>query len=264
MAKTMDQDIIKLKAALNQNLEELVERWMPLAMRYSWHLRRETPKLFQLKNRCHVFLEALRKALDGVEVLEVGGAELREPVQLLSFAAGWMAGERFPIGSAVALVFALQEILGSVALPFFHSLNIVVSEAYAAGVEQKARSYHRDVIEKSQVVCLLEVDLPCLFLVGDPDRQALDDAIGRLMMMVVMRDAFALIVDVSGLFTQEKTLSLLFPILRDHSNERKPRIMLSGITPTLAKSLGENASIPSVSMHEELLDAMAEFRTLPR
>jgi hypothetical protein len=239
---------------------ELLGRWMDELLVRCWTLRGRTVEggrapLELLRDRCAVFLETLVEGLKGASSLEIGTAAFREPVQILSFTAGWMAGDGLAVTDALALVHSLQAVLDGPPLAFFQGLAVVVGEAYAAAMRQKAQARYRDAMEKSQLVCLLHSSLPCLFLVGDPDLQAVDDALGRLMMLAVMREAPAVIVDGSGLFYPDKVLRDICA-LAHRVAELPVQVCVSGASPSLARELN-GAPTAHLSVHELTQGALA-------
>ena len=196
-------------------------------------------------------MESLARALKDADSLALGEPIFREPIQHFAFLAGWMAGADLPISAAVALCHGLREVTGDVGV-FYDWLVVVVAEAYSAGVEQAAEARHRQIIEKSQVVCALAERVVALFVVGDPDREALDDAIGRLMMLAVMRDARAIIIDAAGLLDHER-LFLATSFVAEHRQALARRqVMISGVSPELGGQLAEQSKLPLE--HFECLD----------
>ena len=122
---------------------------------------------------------------------------------------------------------------------------------------QHARAVHREIIEKSQVVVSFGDRLPCLFLVGDPDRQALDEAVGRMMMMAAMQEARRVIVDVSSLSAPEGTLPDALSVLADHCGEPAPEVLLSGV-PAALSTVADAARQPrSLSRYPSVSAALA-------
>jgi hypothetical protein len=238
---------------------DLLPRWMDLLRSRSWKLRRsgDAATVAHLRERCGHFLESLGEALKIADTLRVGGPAFREAVQSLSFTAGWMAGIGLPVTDAVALVYALEEVLDWRQPRFFHSLMVVVTEAFAASLVQRERAHHRDVMEKSQVVCDLHPRLPGLFLVGDPDRQALEDAAGRVMMLAAMRDARVVLVDGSALLAPETALPVACPMLVEHGQAASVRVVIGGVSPLLAREL-RSAAGGNLSFFETFAEAMAE------
>jgi len=265
MLAAMPDDVKILLAGLEAGRDTLLARWREELLRRSWSLRRMhacaapdaggRPSFELLQERCGLFLEALAQGLRGAHALEIGAPEYREPVQILSFTAGWMAGSGMTVTDALALVHSLQEVLPA-PREFFQALALVVSEAHCAALSQNAQARYRDAMEKSQLVCTLHPSLPCLFLVGDPDLQALDDAMGRLMMLVVMREAPALIVDGSGLFHPERVLRDVLSLLSKRSAELPAQVCVSGLTPEMLREL-RGVTSARVSMHETMQGALA-------
>lgn len=230
-----------LVAQLASETEEgsLLSRWLELLLSRSWKLRRtgDADTIAQLRERCAHFLSSLEEALEFADGLEVGAPSFREAVQSLSFTAGWMAGASLPVTDAVALVYALEDVLGWRHPRFFQALMVVVTEAFAASQVQREHAHHRDVMEKSQVVCDIHHRLPALFLVGDPDRQALEDAAGRVMMLAVMRDARVVLVDGSALLAPEAVFPVACPMLVEHAQAAAVNVVVGGVSPLLARDL---------------------------
>lgn len=219
---------------------DVLGRWMDSLRRRAWMVSGpdHAAAMEVVEQRCGHFLAALRQALDcEPATLETGAPEFREAIQSLSFTAGWMAGAGLPVADALALVNALQDVVELSSERFYHSLLVVVCEAFAASLEQRAHARHRDAVEKSQVVCELHAALPALFLVGDPDRRAVDDAVGRVMMLAAMRQAPVVIVDGSGLLSAEQSMHEACPILVDHGQAASVSVLLTGIAPALAAGL---------------------------
>lgn len=280
------KDLQQLATDLQRRQQELIERWMEALATRSWNLRTAldrppdtapasahearlgdvledkrrsgipfNPDL--LRQRCQHFLQTLAEAITHNGALEMGAPEFREPVQVLSFTAGWMAGGGLGIADTVALVNALADVLGPEPARLYQTMMVVVTEAFMAAVEQKAEVHYRDVMEKSQLVCSLATNLPALFLVGDPDRRALDEAMGRVKMLAVMRQAPAVLVDCSGLIHLDRALPELVVVMQDYFDDGPEVVVLAGVVPGLMRSL-EQAKLQGISVHEHLPPAMAE------
>lgn len=247
----MSDNLQPLAQSIERRLPGLTERWMAELHGRSWSLRalvrgrpgggdgaqdahrsgraRNVPQI--LAHHAEHFLASLAVALRGAERLEVGAPAFREPVQVLSFTAGWMAGCGLGIGDAVALVDALRVVLGPHLEGFYQALLVVVCEAFMAAVDQKAQVRYRDAMERCQLVVPLRDNLPCLFLVGDPDRRAMDDAVGRLMMLALMRGADRVVVDITGLADPSALLPELVPLLQDYHTVAHCNVLLTGAAP---------------------------------
>jgi hypothetical protein len=277
-------DLKRLAEEIHRQEEELLARWIKALGRRSWTLREKTPPQASdasedareplqdngdavvaeapeavdlVRERCRHFLQSLEEALSSAQKLQTGAPELRESVQILSFTAGWMAGAGLPVTDAVALIYGLQEVLDWEEEEFFQSLMVLVTEAYTVSRVQKEQAHFRDAMEKSQLVCDPHPQLPCLFLVGDPDRQAVDDAVGRVMMLAAMREAPLVVVDGSALMYPEKVLPQAYLILAEHGQAASIRVLLSGVPPALGKEM--EATGPVVpEIFEILADAMKE------
>ncbi|MCA9670502.1 MAG: hypothetical protein KC503_33125 [Myxococcales bacterium] len=256
----MSNPLASLQQALDGDHEALSWRWVEAIVQRTWQLRGQKGMQSQLRERCANVLESLALIGEGTSSSELGSPVWRESLQRLSFAAGWMAGADLPVSAAAAMCFALRDAVGGQSCRFYEDLALVAVEAYNAGVKQQAAAVHRQIVEKSQVVCLLPDALPCLFLVADPDKQALDDAVGRLMMLAVVRDAGAFIVDCAGLYDPETTLRRALPIFADHRKEPPPHLMLASVTPALASRLEAVEQPTGVRAFEELADAIAAAR----
>jgi hypothetical protein len=218
-----------------------------------------------LRQRCVHVLETLGEALKSAPRLEAGAPELREPVQSVAFAAGWMAGVGASIGDVVALVHGLQEVMDPELRGLGEALMVVATEAFVAARRQRAAGQYRDAMEKCQVVCPLHSRLPCLWLVGDPDRQAVDRAAGRLMMLAAMRQAPAVLVDCAGLLAAQRTLEESGALLREHVRESACHVVLSGLPRDLWPRLApggtegaEGAAAQGLSLHDDFPAALAE------
>ena len=237
----MQPDEIGPFARSLDDIEGVLSRWMDVLRQRSWKLRSlqdgdDTLEL--LRERCRHFSSTLGEALRTADTLATGSPVFREAVQSLAFTAGWMAGAGLPVTDAVALVHALEEVLGPAPRPrFFQSLLVVVAEAFASSLVQRERARHRDAMEKSQVVCDLHQRLPCLFLVGDPDRQALEDAAGRVMMLAAMREAGVVLVDGSALLVPESVLPVACSILAEHGEAAAVRVVMGGVPPAVAREM---------------------------
>ena len=262
-----------------EDLAAVQARWIEMLVQRSWKLRqaaqsagRNGPTILQLlQDRCLTFLEALSAAMTDSSVLAIGAPEYREAVQHLSFAAGWMAGVGLPISDAVALAQSLQECLTSggpdAGSPpprrepptsterFFQALMIVVTEAYAASLDQRALAKYRDAMEKSQLVCDLHPQLPFLFLVGDPDRHALEDAVGRVMMLAAMREASVVVVDGAGLIWPDRVLPEAVAIIEEHGRSAGVKVIFSGVPASLRRGLPVAVVIDSI--HGPLVEAVS-------
>jgi anti-anti-sigma regulatory factor len=154
------------------------------------------------------------------------------------------------------LVYTLKDSLAWENEQFFQALMVVVTEAHSASQIQKAQARHRDAMEKSQFVCNLHWRLPMLVLVGDPDRHALDDAVGRVMMLAVMREARAVVVDVSALIHPEVAGREALNILTDHSNSARVEVHLCGISPILQREL-QSKPTDRIFLYDELPKALS-------
>jgi UDPglucose 6-dehydrogenase len=161
---------------------------------------------------------------------------------------------------ALALVHSLDEALGLPLRPFFEALALVVTEAYCAALRQREQARYREAMEKAQLVCTLHPRLPCLFLVGDPDLQALDDALGRLLMVAVMREAPAFIIDGSGLFRSAPVLASVVERLADEKRVTA-RAILCGFAPE-PQQPPRRWPAGTLSPHQELAEAVAEAAAL--
>jgi hypothetical protein len=253
----------QLAQALKQRAAVL-ERWMEALRRRSWALARAKaaadggPVPMQVvRDRAQAFLDGLAEAVRAGPALEVGSQAFREPIQILSFTAGWLAGRGLPVGDALALVHGLEEALGGVPLrPLFEALALTVTEAYCAALGQREQARFRDAMEKAQLCCTLHPRLPCLFLVGDPDLQALDDALGRVLMLAVMREAPAFIVEGSALFRPEPVFRSVVERLADEKRVTATGI-LAGLPPELIEKLRQGPG-RNLSYHEQLPAAVAE------
>ena len=252
----MEPKFEALRQALGRDREAMLDRWIASLTRRAWQIRRREREIAQLRERCANFIEALDRTLGQCSELSLGSVEWREPLHQLSFAAGWMAGVQMPVTAAVALGLGLRDALGAGPDALYEELTLVAAEAHNAGVRQQAAATHRDVIEKSQVVCTFRNKLPCLFLVGDPDRQAVDDAVARLMTIAVIREAPTMIVDASGLLQPEVTLVQALGILADHRCEPPPQVLLSSVTKLLAERLTEVERPNGLRFFEQLADAV--------
>ncbi|MBW2732538.1 MAG: hypothetical protein JRH20_09100 [Deltaproteobacteria bacterium] len=240
----MSETLALLRRRFAETGETLVPRWLEALSLRSWPLRGDERLRAQLEGRAKGVFLALQRSLDNAEVLALGSPSFKEPIALLSFLGGWMAGVGMSAGAAVALCHALQDVIGSGAGRFFESLVVVMAEAHAAGISQSAQARHRQVIEKSQVVAMLSDELAVLFLVGDPDREALDDAIGRLMMLAFQRQARSIILDASGL-SERQVLSTAVGFLGEHREVLgECRLLLSAVSPAEAQQLGKDARLP--------------------
>lgn len=264
-------DLKALARSLAQERDALVSRWIEALCRRSWALRTQSrgdtaqdalraEQIEFLAERCRHFLGSLQTALDTAPSVEPGAPAYREAIQSLAFTAGWMAGAGLPATDAIGLVHGLQAVLGWPLEALFQALVVVVAEGYSASVVQRERARHRDVIERSQVVCEPHPRLPCLFLVGDPDRQAIDDAVGRLMMVAMMREAAAVVVDASALVQPERSLAPACGILTEHSRAAAVRVLVCGVPPSLAQELA--ARDPGVEHCETLSDAISRATAL--
>lgn len=215
----------------------VLDRWLEYTVDNSWSLSTQMPAYSQLRERSAAFLTALKESLAGLDTLRVGGPELREPLQILTFTAGWMAGAGISIGTVVALCMGLRTALGHGVDGILAQLLMAATEAHAAGVEQKAQARHRMIIAKSQVVCLLAANLPALFLVGDPEQAALDDAIGRLMMVAHMRDAEYIVVEASGLREPDVVLPRVLAMLQGDPAQTPLQLLVCGLSHGLSEEL---------------------------
>ncbi len=254
------QQLRRLAHDLDLSHHDHLARWMNELGARSWNIGRASrdvsapdpgaaapPNLIQLlEERCAQFLRTLSRGLRDSDELRPGAPELREPVQILSFAAGWMAGAGLSISDVLALVQGLHAVLPALPTKFVHALEVAACEAHLAAVMQEHRARHRDVIERAQVVCDLDGETPCLFLVGDPDRHALDEAVGRAVTLSVMRGARRLVVDCSALAGLDQALVDVAPILLDYSKEAGVSLAVCGVMDVQSQGIEllEQAEVP--------------------
>lgn len=240
-----DPIVLELLGALDGDFDDLLERWMLETRQHSWHLRSSPHHADMLKERARMFLVSLMEALQATSNLAIGSPEFREPIKVLSFTAGWLAGIGLPVSAGLALCHALAVVLPVRADEFFRGLVVVVAEAYTAGVREKGQAEHRKVVRRSQVVCMLRRSVAALFLVGDPDSDVRSDAIGRLMMLALMRDATHVLIDGSGLVDPRAELPKTLAMLRAHRDGMPKRsLVITGVSKELAHSLGASAELP--------------------
>jgi hypothetical protein len=278
MLNSFSEDALKRLALLLQS-EEALASWLETLVRRSWTLRANHDRsgetshdlLEVVHERCGHFLRTLGQAVAFSPSLELGGAEFREAVQSLSFTAGWMAGAGLAMTDALGLVHSLEEVLATVrpvddpSVPrrFFEALSVVAAEAYCAALAQKAQARYRDAMEKVQLVSTLHPRLPCLFLVGEPDLQALDDAIGRLMMLAVMCEAKAVVIDATGLFRLDPVLKDVLKLVLDVGREMPAHVVLAGATPQVIRELAaDEGASERVTLHEQLPPALEHAASL--
>jgi len=248
-----ERDPGQLGRLIEQDQSMILENWMAAFCHRSWRARgasggstrpsnpgstalEQKPDrvMALLRERCDHLLSALGSGLAQLERPSPGAPELREPIQLLSFTAGWMAGVGFHAGDALALVQALGSALGPrLDQGLFEALEVTASESHQAAMGQAAEARYRDAMGKAQVVCSLGDARPCLFLVGEPDRPALDDAIGRLMTLAIMRGAKKVLVDCATLASPEQILPDLVEILLGYLEE----IRMEAVVSTLPEEL---------------------------
>lgn len=255
----MAHELKDLRSAVARDPVALVDAWVDAVVRRCWQLQSAPARVAQVRERCAAIIDSLGLVLEGQPSLELGAPEWREPLHLLSFTAGWMAGAELPISAVVALCQGLRDAVGgqNANTTLYDGLLLATSEAYVAGVRQQNVAQHRSVIARSQVVCLLAEQLPTLFLIGDPDRQAIDDAVARLMTLAVMRQARAVIVDASGLVAPEATLPEALRILADHRKTPPPRVLIATVAEGLAGRLVAMEGPAGLAAFSRLEDAMA-------
>ena len=274
-------DLRHLAQTISQHRAQLLSSWMEELGRRSWFMRAAadraqgrdqqqaqgqqpgtgrgsgiplSPRL--LRQRCDHFLATLSDAMALHPRLELGAPAYREPVQTLSFTAGWMAGGGLGIGEAVELIHALKQVLGPDLEQLYQAMTVVVTEAFMAAVEQQAGVRYRDAMEKSQLVCSLSSRLSALFLVGDPDRRALDEALGRAKMLAVMRRSPAILVDGSALLHPEQALPEALQMLLEYFPDEQPERIITGVPPVLRATL-EPLERQGLAVHETLPQALS-------
>lgn len=253
---SMHHRVEELRAALTEGTEGVLDRWIDEIQRCCWQLDRAHESAQELRHRCGVFLQALMESVQSASKLELGSSEFREPIKVLSFIAGWMAGVGLPIGAGIALCQALPKALGVPPGEPFESLAMVVAEAYSAGQREQALARHRQIIRKSQVVSMLGEHLAGLILVGDPDKEALEDAVGRLMMLVVMRRPSCLLVDVANALKGENVAREALQMLCAHTEALQGRrLMLSGLPRHKSQGATAGVGLP-VGRFEEVEQAL--------
>ncbi len=249
--------------------ETLLSEWLERVRRKGWSLRAGRPGgepgqvMDVLRERCRHVLRTLAQAVADTGAFEAGSASFREPVQSLAFTAGWMEGAGLAVTDALALVHALEEVLLDAAAdagppiphPFFEALAQAASEAYCAAIQQRAHARYRDAMEKAQLVASPHPRLPCLFLVGDPDLQALDDAIGRLMMVAMMSEAKAVVIDGTGLLEHERVMGSVLELLLDDSRALPTRFVLVGAATAMRAEVARSGAGDRVALFETLAEA---------
>ena len=257
---TIGAGLGQLPQALAGDREGVIDRWLEAAAARCWQLRTAADQLVQLRARAQVALDALATSIAFAPDFALGSSAYREPVQLFSFLAGWMAGVKFPVGAALALCHGLGDALGRDPERVYQHLAVVVTEAYALGLAETAHARHRAIIEKSQVVCSLGEGIVGLFLVGDPDHEALDDAVGRLMMLAVMRDARGIILEVSSLQNGDVALSTALRFLGEHRQALGQRpVFVSGLATPFAAGLASGGKL-RIRCFEGLEQSLAALR----
>jgi nucleotide-binding universal stress UspA family protein len=112
-------------------------------------------------------------------------------------------------------------------------------------------------MEKCQLVLELHPRLPMLFMVGDPDRQAVDDAVGRVMMLAAMREAPLVVVDVSDLMYAEEVVPQAAEVLSEHSRAASVRVLLSGAAPAVREAVRERHG-QALTVYDTVNEAMRE------
>lgn len=235
----MDPLLPQLRQALAGDRDALAGRWIAETRDRCWQLKTDLNLADELRDRCEPVLSAFAETLVYSDHLQVGDQAFKEPMKRLSFVAGWMAGVDLPVSASLALCHGLQAALGEPAHPFFQQLEVVTCEAHVAGQREKAQTQHRRIIRKSQLVCMLDEGLAALLLVGDPDTEALQDAIGRLMMLSLMREVGTIVVDVTGVQALEAVLPRTLELLSSHRlglDRNGIRLVLSGLAPDRVSS----------------------------
>ena len=252
----MNRRVEEMRSALATGTNGVLDRWMHQTRSLCWQLSGADESLQELRDRCGVFLEALMESVQCASKLELGSTEFREPIKVLSFTAGWMAGVGMPIGAGIALCQALPAALNVSPGEPFESLAMVVAEAYSAGQREQALARHRQIIRKSQVVSMLGEHLAGLILVGDPDKEALEDAVGRLMMLVVMRRPTCVLVDAANALKGERAAREVLQMLCAHTEALEGRrLMLSGLPRHKSQEATAGVDL-TVSWLEEFEDAL--------
>jgi hypothetical protein len=229
----MDPLLVDLRHMLATDSALLAERWIAEASRRCWHLRQQPDLSEELRDRCEGFLVSLAEVLADSPDLLLGAPRFREPLKRLSFVAGWLEGVDLPIGAGLALCHGLQAILHDISHPFFQNLQLAVAESYVVGQRQRASARHRQLMKKCQVVCMLNEAVAALILVGDPDREALEDAVGRLMMLALMRAAQTLLLDFSTVMNLDQVAPKAMDLLAGHREGlggRAVKVLATGLS----------------------------------
>lgn len=239
----------------------LAQTWVGTLTKRCWHLQHPSAPVQELVGRCGVFLEALAEALHACERIELGSVQLREPLKHFSFTAGWLLGADLPVGTAVELCHTLEETLGAGPKKLYRALVVVSTEAYVCGERQRAIMRHRQIIKKSQIVIPLSATTTALILVGDPDNEALEDAVSRLMMLTVMRCPDRLVVDLANIQDQTPVVVSLLKMLACHKQGLTDRkVLLSGLTnPT--KQTAKTATTLPITFVENIEDVTRDGLT---
>ena len=236
----MTEQCEQLKRAIEADEAEFVARWLSCLRRIVWPLGDGADTNEQLKQRCTSILSALRETLDAETIEPLGEPQWRETLQLFGFTAGWMAGEGMPVSMALGLVSALEEVSNARAtlvvgrVDLFRQLQLASVDAYARCAQQQADARLRALVERSQVVCELPRRLPALFLVGEPDRGAIESAVGRLATLSVMTQSPVVVVDSAALSEPEKVLAQVTKLWAQFMPRQRPALLVAGESQSLA------------------------------
>ncbi len=251
--------------AIFKDPETHLQLWLRAVEKRAWtlHLDSATSKvsLAELRPSCAKFLVTFSKAILAAPALELGALEFREPIQTLTFMAGWMAGKGATLTDVLGLVHGLNDIMSG-PLHLFQAIEVAVGEAFTVAIRQKEYDHYTEVTAKSQLVFALHSQLPCAFLVGEPDRWALEDVIGRLLMLALMHGTPVIVVDVSGVVSPEMIIERLLTLLSRENREVTAHAILSGLPPRLIPQVA-SALPEGVSLQDDLDQALEEAgRTL--
>ncbi|MCB9555467.1 MAG: hypothetical protein H6707_05135 [Deltaproteobacteria bacterium] len=212
----------------------------------------------RLDDLMDAIVEALQRSAASSQVVALGQPEWREPLQQLSFVAGWMAGEGLPVSAALLLCKTLRDALGVGDKAWFEQLEAVVVDAHSFSQRDRAQLEHNRVVARAQVLCLIEPRLPLLFVVADPDRQALHEVIGRLMTVVATRACPTVVVDVSAAMSPEQALSDTLTLLAEYDGV--PEVLLCGVAEPVAARAAAAGRRLSLVYCEQLAAALERGR----
>ena len=130
-------------------------------------------------------------------------------------------------------------------------------------MRQNQRTAVQETLRRATPVLRLPDNVPTLLVVGDPDREVINDLINRLLVETVRRDASQYLVDVTGHQGDPGNLCRSLFDLSDYKRMRDRQLVLVGAEPAFVdrlKEMGFDQENLALSRSvEEALKAISEL-----